>query len=649
MNVFYEEDGGFKVARVMDDMGASLQVEALSGKRSKIKATAVLLKFDHDLGELMPQAEQLAAEIDPDFLYEVCADGEFSFDALALDYYGHKPSAAEAASCAIKLHGAPMYFYKRGKGRYQKALAENLKAALASVERKKREAEEMAAWVDQLKAGQMPDAIRPHTNQLLYKPDRNTLIAKACEKAVADTGQPLPQLFFAAGMWANHVTSAATTHMAQHDYHVGKFLADYFPKGTQPKVDLDALTPADLLLANVRAFSIDDANTTEIDDAFSYRLLDENRVEVGIHIAAPALYFAADGALDASARSRLSTVYYPGAKITMLPDDAVELATLAAGRDCACVSLYAIFDRQTGALATTRTVCEKVRISKNLRLHELEGWFTNEAIAAQSCPEPYGESLLGLHALAMVLKEKRGAKDGADYVDYSFDVNDGGADIGISARVRGSPIDTVVAEFMIFANSEWGKLLAENQVAAIYRVQQNMKTRMTTDALPHEGLGVSFYTWASSPLRRYVDLVNQRQLIALIRGETPLYPKRSPQLNEIARIFDVTYDAYAEFQRNMERFWCLRYLQQHQQTTFAATIIREELVRGQHLPLIVKLGKSPSLPAKTPIEVQIINIDFWSIGGDFSANLPDVVAVDDQLAPVNNEKDHPASDSPKAA
>ncbi len=649
MNVFYEEDGGFKVARVMEDMGASLQVEAPSGKRSKIKATSVLLKFDHSLGELMPQAEQLAAEIDPDFLYEVCADGEFSFDALALEYYGHKPSPAEAASCAIKLHNAPMYFYKRGKGRYQKALAENLKAALASVERKKREAEEMAAWVNQLKAGQMPDAMRPHTNQLLYKPDRNTLIAKACEKAVAETGQPLPQLFFAAGMWANHVNSASTTHMAQHDYHVGKFLADYFPKGTRTKVELEALIPADLPLANVSAFSIDDANTTEIDDAFSYRLLDENRVEIGIHIAAPALYFAADGALDTLARARLSTVYYPGAKITMLPDDAVDLATLAEGRDCACVSLYAVFDRQTGALATTRTVCEKITIAKNLRLHELEAWFTNESIAAQSCPDPYGGSLLGLYTLAMALKEKRGAKDSADYVDYSFEVADDGAHIGISARVRGSPIDTVVAEFMIFANSEWGKLLAENQVAAIYRVQQNMKTRMTTDALPHEGLGVSHYTWVSSPLRRYVDLVNQRQLIALIRGETPLYPKRSPLLNEIARIFDVTYDAYAEFQRNMERFWCLRYLQQHQQTTFAATIIREELVRGQHLPLFVKLGKSPGLPPKTLIDVQIDQIDYWSIGGDFSAILPEAANTNDPVEPPNGEKNQPASANPKAA
>ena len=153
---------------------------------------------------------------------------------------------------------------------------------------------------------------------------------------------------------------------------------------------------------------------------------------------------------------------------------------------------------------------------------------------------------------------------------------------------------------------------------AIYRAQQNMKTRMTTDALPHEGLGVAYYAWSSSPLRRYVDLVNQRQLVALIQGGTPLFPRRSPELNEIARTFDLTYDAYAEFQRNMERFWCLRYLEQEGRTSFPATVIRDELVRGSGLPIIVRLKTTANLAPKTAVTVNIESIDYWSIGGVFS-------------------------------
>jgi len=333
----------------------------------------------------------------------------------------------------------------------------------------------------------------------------------------------------------------------------------------------------------------------------------------------------------------------------MLPDAAIAAATLAEGCAPACVSLYAIFDHQSKALISTRSVVERVNIAQNLRLHTLETWFTDEAVANQTHEGEFGESLLALHAIALMLKERRGAKDGADYVDYNFDIADEGAKIAISARVRGSPVDTVVAEFMIFANSEWGKLLAEQQVAAIYRVQQNMKTRMTTDPLPHEGLGVACYAWSSSPLRRYVDLVNQRQLIALIRGESPPFPRRSPLLNEIARTFDVTYDAYAEFQRNMERFWCLRFLEQEGQTFFQASIIREELVRGSALPLIVKLGKPSGLPGKTPVTVLINAIDYWMIGGDFSLKGPPresmTVEADDTL----NELNQVPPESPKAA
>jgi exoribonuclease-2 len=627
MNVFYEEDGGFKVARVMEDIGTSLQVEASSGKRSKIKANVVLLRFDSALTDLLPAAERLAADIDPQFLYDVCGPNEFGFDELALEYFGHKPSAAEAAACAIKLHAAPMYFYKRGKGRYQSAPEENLKAALASVERKKREAADMADWIETLLDGRMPEPMRAHLNQLLYKPDRNTLIAKACEQAVTQSGTSLPQLFFNAGAWPQH---EGRPFMAQHDFHVGRFVAEHFPKGINPQVDQDAdaariaLSSETLPLANVEAYSIDDAATTEIDDALSVTHIGNGVVEVGIHIAAPALVITPDSALDRHARSRLSTVYYPGNKITMLPDEVVAVSTLAEGAPRAVVSLYAKFDQETLSLVSTRSAVERVPIVQNLRLHELEAWLTADTLATpEVCTErQWGTQLLLLHRIATALKAARGAKDSVDYIDYNFDIAPDGSHVSIHQRARGSPVDTIVAEFMIFANSQWGKLLADNQVSGIYRVQQNMKTRMTTDALPHEGLGVAHYAWSSSPLRRYVDLINQRQLVALIQQQTPPYPRRAPFLNEIARQFDLTYDAYAEFQRDMERFWSLRLLEQSGETHFEGAIIRDELVRASALPMVVRLKANPAQPPRSNVRVRVEAIDYWNISGDFLVEVP---------------------------
>ena len=610
MNVFFEEDGGFKVGHVMSDIGTSLQIESISGKRSKIKSNAVVLRFESALEQFLPAAEALAADIDADFLWQVCGKDEFGCEELAAEYFGHKASPPEAAAAAIKLHSSPMYFYKRGKGRYQAAPEENLKAALASIERKKREAFQMAAWVSQLKSGVLPEEMRSHRDSLLYHPDRNTLLVKACEAAVAETHTSLPLLFFDAGAWPNKAT-------AQHDFHVGKFLADYFPRGRQYKGPIDANEPAELPVANVRAISIDDAFTTEIDDAFSINHLDTDNIEIGIHIAAPALYFSSESALEKLANDRLSTVYFPGDKITMLPDAAVVHATLAEGRLCSVVSYYATFSTSTFALGNTRSVIERVHIEKNCRINTLETYFDETAIANGVAHGAFGEELILLHKVAKALGARRGKSDNEqDRLDYNFDVDDGR--VAITTRKRGNPIDTVVSELMIFVNSEWGKLLADNGVAAIYRAQQNMKTRMTTDALPHEGLGVAQYAWSSSPLRRYVDLINQRQLIAFIRGETPPYPKRSPALNEIARRFDLTYDAYNDFQRNLERYWCLRYFEQEGISQFDGVMIRDELVRANGLPLVVKLIKNPELPGKTAVRVQIGALNFWDVSGDFS-------------------------------
>ena len=115
MNVFYEEDGGFKVGSILTTTEASLQVEAAHGKRSR-QAGQNGLRFERpSLTEFMEQAEAIATDIDTSFLWECCGSDEFGFEQLAEDYVGHKPSPIEAG-VAMRLHSAPMYFYRKGKG-----------------------------------------------------------------------------------------------------------------------------------------------------------------------------------------------------------------------------------------------------------------------------------------------------------------------------------------------------------------------------------------------------------------------------------------------------------------------------------------------------------------------------------------------------
>jgi exoribonuclease-2 len=277
MNVLFEDDGQLKAGSVLADNDASLQVEAVSGKRLKIKSGAVLLRFAAlSAGALMAEGQGLAKELDPDFLWEAIGDGEFGFEDLAREYYGAHPTPAQAAAVAMLLHASPMYFYKKGKGRYRKAPPESLRAALASVERKQREAAQIAGWVGELAARRLPAEFAPKLAMLLYKPDKNSLewkaLAAACD---AERTNPVDLL------------AACGAIPSTHDFHFNRFLSEVFPAGIAFP-DWGALPAApDLPRADVRAFSIDDATTTEIDDAFSMRELANGNVEIGIHIACP--------------------------------------------------------------------------------------------------------------------------------------------------------------------------------------------------------------------------------------------------------------------------------------------------------------------------------------------------------------------------
>ena len=589
MNVLFEEDGGFKAGSIMTDNDSSLQVELPTGKRSKIKAATVLLRFEKpSAAALLEQATPLAEEIEPDFLWECVNDGEFSFLDFARDYYGHDPAPVEATAVLLALHAAPVYFHRKGKGRFKKAPADILAAALASLEKKRQQALAMEGWIADLKAFRLPAEIAPLTDALLYAPDRNKPETKAFETACAETGLTAPQLLLKCGA----IKSA-------YYLHYKRFLHEQFPKGTGfPNLEAPGL-PTDLPKAEVRAFSIDDANTTEIDDALSVTWLPGIGTRIGIHIAAPGLAIEHGSPLDGVARARLSTVYMPGNKITMLPDAVVQNYTLAGGVDCPAVSLYLTVN-DTFEIVAHESRVEMVHIAANLRHHEVEPWFNAETVGGALPDQPFAKELLHLWHFANACEGRRGKPSAVQGVnDYNFAIVGDLADpetctVEISERKRGSPLDKLVAELMIVANSTWGGLLAEHNVACLYRAQTQGKVRMTTSPLPHEGLGVPQYAWMTSPLRRYCDLVNQWQLIACLKGETPAFAQKSAELFAAMRDFEVTYGSYADFQRMMERYWCLRWLQQHGVSEIDATVRREQLVKLDHLPLMLRV---PSLPA----------------------------------------------------
>ncbi len=627
MFALFEEAGKFQAGRILSEAEASAQVELDTGKRVKVKTANILLKFEKPSpAEMLREAQEVAQTIELELAWEFAPQEEFGFADLARDYFSEKATLAQQAAALLRLFEAPHYFRRAGKGRFKKAPAEILQQALAAIEKKKQVQAQISAWAAELAAGTCPAAVMDQLYKILFKPDKNAPEYKAVVEASRATQTAPLDLLKRAGAIAS-----------PYQFHWQRFLFENFPKGTGFPPLQAPIIKDELPLATLQAFSIDDSSTTEIDDALSVQGLGSGTVTVGIHIAAPGLALQPASAIDQVARHRLSTVYMPGHKITMLPDDVVQAYTLQAGRDCPAVSLYAVFDENTFELQSTETRLERVPIAINLRHDELDAVVTETWLQDPSSGEPAGTHpvagfrapLSFLHRLALHLKGLRevvrGKPENFNRPDYNFKLTDkngseptGNEQVEITIRRRGAPLDLIVAEAMILANSTWGNWLGDMGIPGIYRSQSSMapgvKVRMGTKALPHAGIGVKSYAWSTSPLRRYTDLVNQWQIIAATRhGRTaalaaPFKPKDA-ELFSIISGFDAAYATYNAHQAGMERVWTLKYLQQQGITELVGTIFKEGLLRADDLPLVLPVMGAADLPRGAKVRVKLGDID----------------------------------------
>ena len=631
MFVLFEEAGKFMAGRVLSEAESSAQVELDSGKRVKVKSGNLLIHFEKPAPQAFVQAAQAcAATIELELAWEFAPEDEFGFAELARDYFSANASQEQQAGMLYKLFEAPHYFRRAGKGRFKRAPAEIIAQALAAIEKKRQLAEQITLWASQLGEGQCPEPIREQLYKILFKPDKNAAEYKAVVEASRATHTAPLELLQKAG-----------AIRSPYLFHWKRFLLENFPKGTGfPAVTAPPIAD-ELPLSPVQAFSIDDSQTTEIDDALSVQGLGSGTVTVGIHIAAPGLAVLPGSPVDLLGRARLSTVYMPGYKVTMLPDAVVQSYTLQAGRDCPAVSLYVTLDEATLTIQDSQTRLERVPIAHNLRHDQLdavvtEPWLQDAAFQHATEPEALNglrPQLAFLHRLARDLKARRevvrGKPETFNRPDYNFRLsgNEGAEPSGdetvhISTRQRGAPLDLIVAEAMILANSSWGNWMAELGVPGIYRSQASLapgvKVRMGTRALPHAGIGVPSYAWSTSPLRRYTDLVNQWQIIACARhGKTAAlvapFKAKDAELFSIISSFDTAYSAYNAYQGAMERFWTLRHLQQNNTTELVASLFKENLVRADDIPLVLPVLGAQGLPRAARLRVRLGAVDLITL------------------------------------
>jgi exoribonuclease II len=663
MHVLFEDSGKFHIARVMSEAPSSMQVEMESGRRVKLKLAQVMLRCDAlPSHPLLERARVLAEQIDLDMAWQFSPEGEFSFVVLARDYFSAQASLEEQAAMLLCLFEAPHYFRRLGKGLFKKASEDVVKAALLGLERKRQLALQIEGWANELVAGSCPAPVQEQLYKLLFKPDKNSPEYKAVVDAAKRSQRAPLDLLKAAGA----ITSP-------YQFHWRRFLFEQFPKGYEFAAMEAPAIKDELPLALVQAFSIDDSSTTEIDDALSVQGLGSGCVTFGVHIAAPGLALLPDSPLDNIARSRFSTVYMPGFKLTMLPDEVVQAYTLMAGRNCPAVSIYARFDEATLELLGCETRLEQVPIAANLRHDKLDDVITQASLTGEAAADyDFAPELAFAFRLALHLKAQRevvrGKPETFNRPDYSFALDKpsdqeplGDEKVQISTRKRGSPLDLIVAEAMILANSQWGAWLAECKVPGIYRSQASMqpgvKVRMSTKAAPHAGMGVAQYTWATSPLRRYVDLVNQWQIIACARHghaaalAAPFKPK-DVALFSIISGFESAYADYNAFQSSIERYWTLLYLAQNHIDTLEVAVVKPLpggtcVVRADTLPLVFNVMVSGAdLPRGARLRVQVTGTDLLTL--DIHASV--LARLDETLSADNaNDAAEPDEDGEESS
>ena len=388
-----------------------------------------------------------------------------------------------------------------------------------------------------------------------------------------------------------------------------------------------AVAPARDLGDDIAAVTIDDDDTIEVDDALSAEPLADGGLRIRIHIALVADFVARHGPMDQEAAARATTVYLPEATIRMLPDRvSSDAASLIAGHERHVLTTDVRLS-PTGDIAGYSIYPSRIRIASRLSYDYCDALLASESDTAEAA------GLRRMYDAALKLRDRRRAA-GALVVhrrEPKIKVHPDG-EIELTLIDSMSPSRQLVAELMVLSNYAAARWAAENRVPIIYRVQPVMggdyaaqRPRLSLHPEFHAGVGLDYYAQLSSPIRRYMDLVLQRQLIAAL-AQPPSMAYQAEELLTVLANAEAAEADGKELERRAKRYWTLRYLERHAlDRPLEATVFRDgasaELdayaVRGS-------LRGAPNLASQSRIMVRIARVEplrGW-LGLDFLSTVP---------------------------
>lgn len=566
-----------------------LEEKVLFSSPEFLDPTAPPERIAEALRKAARERDEAAAAVPLGDLWELLqgeVQGPQSLKDLAGWYFGAEVGPVESSGLYRALESDRVYFSRKGDLYVLRSAeqVEETRLRLQVEAGKEKEREVLARWLSTLWQRPVVDGEAPLPpgfedagrraltwirDVALHGPEARRF--KEVQALLKDAGisrkdAPL-RLLIKAGIWSEH------ENLLLHKFRVGLGFDEPLTEEARRLADDPAplQDPSREDLRALECFTIDDAFTTEIDDALSYEERPDGSCRVGIHIADASAYVLPDGPIDREARARATAIYLPDLKVRMIPPPLAEDAcSLIAGQDRPAFTFLVDFDADLNVTGS-RMLSSLIHVRERHTYESADEAMTDGRWAR-------------FWALARALRDRRRA-EGAVTVPFPR-VNvrvDAEGHVAIEREAANAPSQVLVSEMMILANRIAGEFLAGHGAAAVYRSQEApekpiqdaeefdparayvARRFMRKGALGiaparHHGLALDFYTQVTSPIRRYNDLLMQRQLKAILKGEPPLYDPRL--LEELLVSTRQSIEQADLLEKDRRNYWILRYLEE---------------------------------------------------------------------------------------
>jgi exoribonuclease-2 len=616
------DQGRLRPGLIVREQGDRVALLGADGREKLVSRDLILVRHPEPnvdpanlsaaLTELEGERARLAGDLDLKLLWEVVRDqgGSFAAEELAELFFGQRSALATTVVLDALLNDR-LYFIRRHleftpnpPDRVERIRVQQERTRLRSDENRRAqalirdvlnnapvEAVQAAPIIEQLRKYLENASTRSNDlTGLLSAAVPDLAPAEAAYEVLERLGMPLraPRYVLIGGLRTQFspavLEEAATVHPPAH------------PRADSPF-----------------SISVDDEETVEIDDALSCEALPDGGLRVLIHIALVADWVPKGGAMDREAVLRGATVYLPEATLRMLPDAiSCDRASLIAGLERPVLTTEVRLGSD-GEVLDCKLYPATIAVNSRLTYTEADALIA----APGSDGSPAAQILKLLDAMAFKLRERR-RRAGAVLIrrrESKVRVRDGSIDVTVVDS--DSPSRLTVAEYMVLSNHLAAQFCAGNSIPIIYRVQPSSSGELAAQhprlsLFPglHAGIGLEFYAQLSSPIRRYADLVLQRQLLAFVaRSREPLY-QTDELLTVLANAESADSEA-KELERRSKRFWSLRYLERFGFDQLLPAIVLREGGTAELVDYAVRgtLRGAPNVANESRVMVRIASID----------------------------------------